>query len=45
MAASRYTGNKAHVTEVLHRLLAEWDAGAPARWENVTVTVCGQRIR
>src|SRR5258708_35363126 len=24
-------------SRVLHRLLAEWETGAPARWENVTV--------
>jgi hypothetical protein len=29
--------HKEHVVEVLHRLLAEWDACAPTGWENVTI--------
>jgi hypothetical protein len=37
--------DKAHVTEVLYGLIADGDAGAPARWENMTITDCGQRIR
>src|SRR5215469_4481638 len=38
-------GDKAHVTDVRHRLLGEWAAAAPARWENVTIMGYGQRIR
>ena len=30
--------DKHEVIEVVHRLLAEWDGGAPKRWENVTIT-------
>jgi len=33
----RVAADKRDVIEVVHRLLAEWDAGAPARWENVTI--------
>jgi len=29
--------HKEHVIEVLHWLLANWHAGAPIRWENVTI--------
>ena len=29
--------HKEHVIEVLHGLLSEWHAGAPERWENVTI--------
>jgi hypothetical protein len=28
---------KEHAIEVLRGLLAEWNAGAPKRWENVTI--------
>jgi hypothetical protein len=31
------TTDKHDVVEVLHSLLAQWETGAPARWENVTV--------
>ena len=33
----RVAADKHDVIEVVHRLLAEWNAGTPERWQNVTI--------